>query len=186
MQKLAFAERKETTFKSITPQSEAAANLQHDMDDPLLSTLKRIFGFDEFKPGQQEIIESIMAGRDGLVLLPTGGGKTLCFTLPALLSDGLCIVVLPTISLMQDISEKLTSICQTVTLSSLSTSVERDTILQNLPNIKVLLTTPESPQHIMIMDKLKKVTISQIIVDKAHCIDEWGYQFPLTAWSVQG
>ena len=88
-----------------------------ERSDPLLITLRTVFKFQDFCPGQREVLDYVMSGRDGVALMPTGGGKTLCFALPALLSDGLTVVVLPTLSLIQDMIERLHSVCDVVALT---------------------------------------------------------------------
>ena len=142
-------------------------------DDPVLSTLKTIFKFPSFRDGQREIIDRVLTGKDGIVLLPTGGGK-LCFMLPALLTEGVCVVVLPTLSLMQDMLVTLSAYSSCFCLSSSTVSAEKDQILIGLKNntIKFLLTTPEQLQDKVLQSVLAQCKISRFIVDEVHCIDE--------------
>jgi ATP-dependent DNA helicase RecQ len=163
------------------PLSEADGMQQPSSQDPLLQTLQTVFKHENFRDGQREIIEKVTAGQDGVVLLPTGGGKTLCFTLPAILSPGLSIVVLPTLSLMQDLHSRLINICETVCIYGLTGEQERHNILRTIRNphcaVKLLLITPESLQDSSVLSTLENCNIARFVIDEAHCIDEWGHQF---------
>lgn len=157
-------------------------NLELDEDDILLSTLRQVFKLKDFRPGQREIIQKIMSGKDGLVLLYTGGGKTLCFTLPAVLSKGITVVVLPTISLMQDLADRLNDVCPYVCISqTFNSNDEKDNIIKTLTQkdtfIKVVLITPESLQDPIIHKVIQQINIERFIIEECHCVDEWGHQF---------
>lgn len=138
-----------------------------------------MFGYKDFRPGQREVIEKILSKKDGLVLMPTAGGKTLSFVLPALLVDGMTIIVIPTLSLMQDLYFRLNNICTCVCLSSDTPPSDRDSTLHSimLNSVKLLLVTPESLQIPSVLSCLSKAQVAELIVDESHVCDEWGFQF---------
>jgi len=142
--------------------------------------LKEIFGYDSFRPLQQEIIESIVNKKDCLVVMPTGGGKSLCYQIPALMFDGLTIVISPLISLMKDQVEQLRQLG--VETALLNSSLSQKDYNFNLANVKsgkakLLYLAPESLQKEDISNLLKSVKVDCITVDEAHCISEWGHDF---------
>lgn len=142
--------------------------------------LKEIFGYDAFRPLQQEIIENIVNKKDCLVVMPTGGGKSLCYQIPALMFDGLTIVISPLISLMKDQVEQLRQLG--VDTALLNSSLSRKDYNLNFANVKsgkakFLYLAPESLQKEDIEGLLKSVPVDCITVDEAHCISEWGHDF---------
>jgi ATP-dependent DNA helicase RecQ len=146
----------------------------------LLSALKKYFGYTSFRPHQEEIISDVLAGRDTFALLPTGGGKSLCFQLPAVLSEGLTVVVSPLIALMKDQVDQLTAsgIFATCLNSSLPAEESRKR-LRGLHNnsFKLLYVAPERLMLSGFLDDLKKWNPTLIAIDEAHCISEWGHDF---------
>jgi ATP-dependent DNA helicase RecQ len=142
--------------------------------------LKKYFGYDEFRAGQREIIEETIKGRDCLVLMPTGGGKSLCFQLPALMLSGLTVVISPLISLMKDQVDQLQAngIAAGLINSTMAPAEISATIQQAEKGIlKILYLAPERLALSGFLDFLKRLKVSLIAIDEAHCISEWGHDF---------
>src|SRR3989475_356388 len=152
-----------------------------DTEPPsLLPLLKQFFGFDSFRPLQEEIIRDALAGRDVLALLPTGGGKSLCFQLPALVNAGLTVVVSPLISLMKDQVDALqASGVEATFLNSTLTASEAGRRMLGLRDgeYKLLYVAPERLMLSGFLANLKNWNVNQIAIDEAHCISEWGHDF---------
>jgi len=150
-----------------------------DMPD-LLPTLKKTFGYSEFRPLQREIIEATLAGKDVFALLPTGGGKSLCFQLPALHRDGLTVVVSPLIALMKDQVDQLQAagVAATFLNSSLGVS-ETKARLRGLHNgeYDLLYAAPERLMLDNWQENLRSWNVNALAIDEAHCISEWGHDF---------
>src|SRR3954467_11413395 len=147
---------------------------------PLLRTLKQHFGYDSFRPLQAEIITDALAGGDVFALLPTGGGKSLCFQLPALLRDGLTVVVSPLIALMKDQVDALTTSGIPATfLNSTLDGAQARARLRGLHQgeYRLLYAAPERLMLPGFAEKLAAWNVTQIAVDEAHCISEWGRLF---------
>jgi ATP-dependent DNA helicase RecQ len=142
--------------------------------------LKKFFGYDNFRPGQAEIVQNTYDGKDTLVLMPTGGGKSICFQIPAITLDGICIVVSPLISLMKDQVEALrgNGIPAAFYNSSLSKSAEQQ-VIQDIDNqqLKLLYVSPERLLTRSFYDLMQQMNISLFAIDEAHCISSWGHDF---------
>ena len=148
--------------------------------DQLLGPLKQFFGFDSFRPLQEEIIRDALAGRDVFAVLPTGGGKSLCFQLPALVRPGLTVVVSPLIALMKDQVDALSAagVPATFLNSSLGAGGSRPRLRGlHAGEFRLLYVAPERLMLSGFLDDLKKWNVNRFAIDEAHCISEWGHDF---------
>lgn len=142
--------------------------------------LKQYWGYNSFRPLQEDIISSVMDGKDTLALLPTGGGKSICFQIPALAKTGMCIVVSPLIALMKDQVENLTKKgIKAIAITSSMHKREIDIALDNCVHgaVKFLYLSPERLETDIVKVRLQKMDIRLIAIDESHCISQWGYDF---------
>ncbi|NNL78904.1 MAG: DEAD/DEAH box helicase, partial [Flavobacteriaceae bacterium] len=145
-----------------------------------IDILEQYWSFKAFRPLQEEIIQAVLEGDDVFTLLPTGGGKSLCYQVPTLVFDGLCIVVSPLIALMKDQVETLKKKgIKALALTSDYRSSEIDTMLDNCiyGNYKFLYLSPERLQQDLVQARIKQMHVRLIAIDEAHCISSWGHDF---------
>lgn len=142
--------------------------------------LRDVFGFDAFRPGQQDIVRAVAAGENALAIMPTGGGKSLCFQIPALMRDGVTVVISPLIALMRDQVRALREAgVEAGALTSLNSEQENDALWQglNAGRIRLLYMAPERLAAGAVVPMLRRVGVGLIAVDEAHCVSQWGHDF---------
>lgn len=150
------------------------------MRQAIYDILHRYWGYDTFRPMQEEIIMSVLSGRDTLGLMATGGGKSLTFQVPALAMDGVCIVITPLIALMKDQIDNLRRRgIKAAMIASGMTRRERNVAFENCINgaYKFLYVSPERLSTEMFQNRLREMNVSLLVIDEAHCISQWGYDF---------
>ena len=150
------------------------------MHKNITSVLQQYWGYDDFRGSQRKIIDTVISGQDVLALMPTGGGKSICYQVPALAMEGICIVVSPLVALIQDqVAQLKKRNIKAIALTGGIRSNEVNDLLDNcvFGNYKFLYLSPERLQQTVVRERIQQMNVNLIAIDEAHCISQWGNDF---------
>lgn len=150
------------------------------MHKNITSVLQQYWGYDDFRGSQRKIIDTVISGQDVLALMPTGGGKSICYQVPALAMEGICVVVSPLVALIQDqVAQLKKRNIKAIALTGGIRSNEVNDLLDNcvFGNYKFLYLSPERLQQTVVRERIQQMNVNLIAIDEAHCISQWGNDF---------